>query len=78
MSLSCGNVWSSRLALSCANAAKFRVHPQVKRGQPTRPGPVRNCARRLRGNAGYAYPGPSPRQPRGGPKPNVNTDPAET
>jgi len=29
--------WSSRLALTCVNTAKFRVHPQVKRGQRTEP-----------------------------------------
>jgi hypothetical protein len=38
MPLSCNNVRCSRLALTCANTAKFRVHPQVKRSQPTRRG----------------------------------------
>ncbi len=41
---------SSRLALTCANTAKFRVHLQVKRGQPTRRRPRTHCAGRLRGN----------------------------
>jgi hypothetical protein len=30
---------ASRLALTCANTAEFRVCPQVKRGQPARRGP---------------------------------------
>ena len=30
-------------ALTCANTAKFRVHPQVKRGQPTRRRSVRTA-----------------------------------
>jgi hypothetical protein len=38
----------------------------------------RNCAGRLRGNAGSIFPGPSPQQPRGGAKPHVNMDSAES
>src|SRR5580658_7855444 len=33
-------VWSSRLALACANRVKFWVRPRVKRGQPA-PGRAR-------------------------------------
>jgi hypothetical protein len=50
-------VTPSCLALTCANAAMFRVHPQVNRGQPTR----RRPSTQLRGT--------SPRRRRGFPCP---------
>jgi hypothetical protein len=72
-------VWSSRLALTCANTAKFRVHLQVKRGQPTR----RRPRTQLRRDVSAETPGTpalvlARNSCAAAPSPNVNTDPAET
>ena len=80
---SCSNYFfelerSSRLALTCADAALFRSRSQVKRGQPTR--------RKLRTQLRRAFPRKRERvclvlacgPPRGRPGANVNMDPAET
>jgi hypothetical protein len=47
MPLSWENVRSSRLALTCANTARFQVRLRVKRGQPTR----RRPRKQLRGTS---------------------------
>jgi hypothetical protein len=66
---------SSRLALTCADAALYRKHPQVERGQPMRRRP-RAIAPGVAETPGRHLPGPAA-TPAAGSGSHVNPCPAE-
>jgi len=56
--------------IRCGN--RYAAFPLIRAALPRqtqRQSPLRNCARRFRGNAGHVCPGPSLRQPRDGAEP---------